>query len=132
MSAQKNKNIARRFFAELWEKGDLAVADEIFADDYDHRDPARLRGAEGEKQLYQSIAAAFSEIRITVEDQIAEGDKVVSRCTSQMKHTGTFMGIAATGKFVTFTEIVIHRIVDDKIVEAWGQVDMLGLLQQIG
>jgi predicted ester cyclase len=84
------------------------------------------------KQGLTRAQAAFSDISITVEDQIAEGDKVVSRWTIRGTHKGEYMGIAPTGKQVTITGISIYRIEKGKIVEDWANSDMLGMLQQLG
>jgi predicted ester cyclase len=85
--------------------------------------------------LKQTIAAAFagsSDSRFTIDDMVAEGDKVVTRWTSMGTHSGVFMGVAATGKPLTLNGIRIDRIADGKIVEMWAQLDLLGLLQQLG
>ena len=75
---------------------------------------------------------AFPDLHLTVEDMIAEGDKVVTRFTSRGTQTGAFMGIPPTGKQVTVSSIVIARIADGKIVEEWGLDDQMGMLQQLG
>jgi predicted ester cyclase len=78
------------------------------------------------------LASAFSDNEVTVDDQIAEGDKVVTRWSSKGTHSGEFFGIPATGKRVAGKGIGISRIVDGKIVEEWGESDMLGMMQQLG
>jgi predicted ester cyclase len=87
---------------------------------------------EGEKRLLRMHRAAFADAEATIDDQIAEGDKVVTRWTFRSTHKGKFMGIAPTGKRVTITGINIHRIEGGKIVELWRQKDVLGLMQQLG
>ena len=131
MSAEENKAIVRRWFEEFWGKGNLDVADEILAADYiGHGNPPNR--IENEKQLTTTLRTAFSEGQVTIEDQIVHEDKVVTRWTSRGVHTGEFMGIAPTGKQVLGMGILIQRLAGGKIVEAWGVVDTLGVLQQLG
>jgi len=75
---------------------------------------------------------AFPDVRLTIEDMVAEGDKVAVRWAWSGTHRGEYMGIAPTGKEVTYTGITIHRITGGKIVESWDEVDNLGLMQQLG
>jgi steroid delta-isomerase-like uncharacterized protein len=86
----------------------------------------------GGKQLMTAFWTAFPDAHWTVEDLIAEGDKVVSRFTWRATHQGEFMGVPATGKVVTNTAIIISRVAGGKVVEDWEQADMLGLFQQLG
>ena len=131
MSAEENKAIVRRWFEEFWSRGNLDVADEILAADYiGHGNPPNR--IENEKQLTTTLRTAFSEGQVTIEDQIVHEDKVVTRWTSRGVHTGEFMGIAPTGKQVLGMGILIQRLAGGKIVEAWGVVDTLGVLQQLG
>src|SRR5262249_12026991 len=87
---------------------------------------------EGVKLLFLMYHSAFSDIQVTIEDIIAEGDKVVGRLTVCGTHTGNFAGIPPTGKRVTFQLMDIFRMVGDTIVEHWGIPDQFGLLQQLG
>ena len=120
MSASDNKAIVRRYFEEGLNQKNRAVLDELLAD-------------ETLRQLVTSTQAnPFPDLHRTVEDLIAEGDKVVARQTNRGTHLGDYMGIPATGKRVTFTAIAILRIADGKIVEHWINRDDLGILQQIG
>ena len=91
-----------------------------------------VKGPEGQKQLIASILTAFSDYNETIDDLIAEGDKVAGRFTITGTHTGNLMGVAPTGKRVTLTGNNIYRIVGGRIVEAWGMSDRLGMMQQIG
>jgi len=84
------------------------------------------------EQYIRTLHVAFPDGRYTIEDMIAEGDKVVSRWTVRATHKGEYQGIPATGKQVTFTNIVISRIAGGKIVEAWGEYDSIGLMRQLG
>jgi steroid delta-isomerase-like uncharacterized protein len=135
MSTEENKAIARRWSEELWSKGDLAVADEIVAANYvrhDPGDPFVAEGPEGVKRLVKGLRAQMPDLHITIEDLVAEGDKVVSRYTGTGTVTGEFMGKTFTGKQTKATAIQIFRIVDGKIVESWTNRDDLGVLQQLG
>jgi steroid delta-isomerase-like uncharacterized protein len=134
MSAE-NKTIARRALEEIWGGGSLDAVDELFADDYvvdtgGGMEP--LRGPEGVKQFVGAFRGAFPDQSITIEQQIAEGDVVVTRWTAKGTHQGDLMGIPATGRETTTSGITIHRIRNGKIAEAETSWDQLGLLQQIG
>lgn len=134
MSTQENKAIVRRINEEVWEKGNLAAVDEIFAAQYvDHNPlPEMTPDREGLKQSVTMMRAAFPDLHTRTEDLVAEGDKVVNRWTASGTHKGEFMGIAPTGKQVTVAGIQICRIVAGKVVEDWTEVDMLGMMQQLG
>jgi len=135
MSIEDNKAIARRYWVEGWNKGNLAVFDELLAPGFVLHDPGfpePIHGPEGFKQYYAVYSTAFPGNQITVEDYFAEGDTVVSRWTARGTHTGNLMGIAPTGKQATVTGITIQRITNGRIAEDWSNYDMLGLLQQLG
>jgi len=134
MSIEENKAFMRRMYEEVHNKGNLAVIDEVTAVDFIDHDPmvAELPpGPEGVKQEFSMLRAAFPDLHVTVEDMVAEGDKVVSRLTMRGTHKGEFMGIAPTGKQITVAVIDILRIVGGKIVEHWNIVDNLGMMQQL-
>jgi predicted ester cyclase len=133
MSVEENKAIFRRFIEEVWNKGNLAVADELFAlNAVSPSAPQLPPGPEGVKIITTMFRSAFPDFHMRIEDLIAEGDKVVARFTESGTHTGEFMGIAPTGKRVEFTEIGILRIVAGKVIESWYETDMLGLMQRLG
>lgn len=134
MSVEENKALVRRHVEEAWNKGNLSVLDEIMAPNLvNHNAPPGITpDREGFKQIISMHRKAFSDLHVTVEDMVAEGDKVVNRWTVSGTHKGEYMGIAPTGKQVTLTGISIHRIEGGKIVEQWHEVDMLGLMQQLG
>ncbi|UCF13728.1 MAG: ester cyclase [Thermoplasmatales archaeon] len=135
MSEEENKANMRRFYEEVWGKGNLDVADELAAENFvDHNlvDPNLPPGIEGFKQIVPMFRTAFPDMQFTIEDLIAKDDKVVSRLTVRATHKGEFMGIPPTGKQATITGIDIFRIVDGKIVERWGEVDMFRLMQELG
>jgi steroid delta-isomerase-like uncharacterized protein len=135
MSEEENKAVVRRFselFGEFWRTGDVDALDEVLAPDFVYHQPMTPPDREGFKQTLPMFRAAFPDMRYTVEDMIAEGDKVMDRIAWQATHQGEMMGIPPTGNTVTVTAIHISRIADGKIVERWGQPDNLGLMQQIG
>jgi steroid delta-isomerase-like uncharacterized protein len=134
MSAEEKKAIVRRLFEELWNQGKLDVADEIFATDYIFHEPVagEVRGPEGFKQFVSMYRIAFPDLQFRIEDQIAEGDKIVTRWTATGTHKGELMGISPTSVQVTVTGIGIARTDGGKIVEFWDNYDALGMLQQLG
>lgn len=132
--SEQNKAIVRRLIEEAW-KGNLDVIDELVDRDYvgyDPSNPEPVRGPEGMKEFVTTYRTAFPDANITIEDQIAEGDKVVTRWTGRGTHEGDLMGIAPTRKQATVTGISIARLADGKVVEDWTNWDTLGLMQQLG
>ncbi len=130
---EENKAKQRLVFEEALNKGNMAVIDEVIATNYVAQSPQGIiRGPEGMKQGFTNLRAAFPDIHFTVEDMIAEGDKVVSRVTTRGTHKGEFMGIVPTGKKIEISGIIITRWVDGKEVEAWEVIDMLGMMHQLG
>ena len=134
MSTLDSKALAQRWLEEVWNKGDLNLIDELIAPEYVLHDPMRpgLKGRAGIKESIRMFRQAFPDLTFTVEDQIAETDKVVTRYTVQGTHLGPLMGIPATGKQGMITGIDIYRISNGQIAEAWSNWDTLGLLQRIG
>lgn len=132
--SEENKAIVRRVFEEFWNEGKMATLDEVFAEDVvNHGLPPGLPpGIEGTKAYLGMFKSAFPDTQMTVEDQIAEGDTVVTRWTGTGTHSGELMGIPATGKQVTVTGIDVHRFAGGQIVEAWGEFDQMGMMQQLG
>jgi steroid delta-isomerase-like uncharacterized protein len=134
MSSEDNKRLVQRFY-EAIDRGDLAAMDEFVADDYvDHNPPpfpALPKGREGLKQVFKTFLEATPGYH-KIEDQIAEGDKVVTRMTSYGKHEGDLPGAPRTGNDLKMTSITIHRIANGKVVEKWSEKDVLGFLKQIG
>ncbi len=135
MSAEENKALIRRFI-EVGNRGNVTeistTLDELFVPDFVRHDPAGgIRSREDYKQFLLSLLAALPG-QFTIEDLIAEGDKVVLRYTYRCTHQGQWRGLPPTGKPVTFTGIFIYRILDGKIVEGWENADALGLVQQLG
>jgi steroid delta-isomerase-like uncharacterized protein len=135
MMPEENKEKVRRFLQEAFNEGNLGVVDEIFASDYVLHDPANpqeIRGPEGIKQFVQMYRSAFPDTHITVEDQIAEGDEVVTRWRGRGTHQGELFGVAPSGNQVELSGITISRFEGGKIAEDWTNSDTLGLMQQIG
>ncbi|NIO68070.1 MAG: ester cyclase [Anaerolineae bacterium] len=131
MSVEENKAIFRRIVEEGFNKGNLAIVDELVATNHvNHTD--NVHGPEEYKQFITMYRTAFPDLHMTIEDQIAEGDKVVNRWTSRGTHKGDLMGIPPTGKQTTVTGMYVARIIGGKIVEEWGNFDALGMMQQIG
>jgi len=134
MSTEENKAKQRRVWEDAFNKGDLSVANETIATNYVYHGPMGMeyKGPEGFKQVVTMFRTAFPDLHITVEDMVAEGDKVVSYYTMTGTHKGELMGIAPTDKKVKFSGIVIVRWVGSKEVEARGVGDMLSMMQQLG
>jgi steroid delta-isomerase-like uncharacterized protein len=133
--SEENKEKARRFLQEALNEGNLDVVDEIVAPDYVLHDPAipdEIRGPEGIKGFVQMYRSAYPDTDITVEDQIAEGDDVVTRWTARGTHQGELMGIPPSGNRVEVTGITIDRFSGGKFAESWTSYDALGMMQQIG
>jgi steroid delta-isomerase-like uncharacterized protein len=133
--SDQNKAIARRAL-ELFSSGDLDELDELVSEDAVDHDPqnpnAGIHGPEGAKRTAGIYRAAFSDLQITVEDQVAEGDRVATRWTAVGTQDGELPGLPASGRSSTVTGITIDRIEGGKIVESWGNWDTLGMMQQLG
>jgi steroid delta-isomerase-like uncharacterized protein len=131
--SERNKQHIRRAVEEIYNRGNLSVVDELAASDLlIHTSSNEIRGRDGAKQYVSVLRSAFPDIHFTIDDQIAEGDMVVTRWTARGTHKGEFQGIPATGKAIRITGSDIDRIVNDKTVECWAQLDELGLMQQLG
>jgi steroid delta-isomerase-like uncharacterized protein len=133
--SEQNKTIVRRLFDELWNKGNLPVADELIAPTYTHHDtstPDVGRGPESEKKRVTLYRTAFADMRLTIEDLIAEGETVVARWTCRGAHKGDLNGIAPTGKQIAISGVSVVRFTGGKMVEGWINWDALGLMQQLG
>jgi steroid delta-isomerase-like uncharacterized protein len=131
MSLKENKALVRRHYAEVLNQRNPELIDELYAPTI-----ALSNGAHIEREQFKALAQmsldAFPDHQVTVEDQIAEGDKVVTRWTARGTHHGNFAGIPPTGKQVTVKAIHIHQIVDGRIAALWEEFDMFGLQQQLG
>jgi predicted ester cyclase len=128
-----NKAAVRRLFEQGINEGDSAVIDELLADGYVNHDmPAPAPGPEGLKQVVGQFRAAFPDMRVVVDGVLGEGDAVCTRGHLEGTHEGEFMGVPATGRRITVKYIDIWRMEGGKAVENWVQMDLLGLMQQLG
>ena len=134
---EANKALIRRWFEEVWNKGRAEAIPEMFAENGiahglsdDVHNP--LRGPTGFLPFHGQFRNAFPNIEVIVEDQVAEGDLVATRCTVRGKHTGDGLGIAATHSPVDLTGMTITRIDNGKIVEAWNNFDFMKMYRQLG
>jgi steroid delta-isomerase-like uncharacterized protein len=130
-----NKEIVRRLVDGVWRDRNLAIVDELVAQDYVGHDPTQpepIQGRDGFKQYVGMYQSAFHDATVTIDAQIAEGDMVVTRWTGRGTHTGELMGVSPTGKEVTVSGITVTRLADGKIAEEWELMDALGMLVQLG
>ncbi len=138
MSTETNKALVCRTSEEVWNQGKIAVLDEVLAPNFVFRDPAlpEPHSLEDYKRYVTQLRSAFPDLHFTIEDTIAEGDKVVMRWTWHGTNTGDFvtpmMRLPATGKHVTVTGITFLYLAEGKVVEMWINPDTLGLFQQLG
>ncbi len=133
--SEPNKAIVRRLIEELWNKGNLSLADQLFSPNYAHHDPSTPdfgRGPESEKKRATLYRTAFPDLQLTIEDIIAEGETVMARWSCRGTHKGDLSGIAATGKQVNISGVSIARLANGKLAEGWVNWDALGFMQQLG
>jgi steroid delta-isomerase-like uncharacterized protein len=132
--SEANKTVSRRLTEEAFNQGKYDVIEELVASTFVNHDPATgdTKGPQGTRELIEGYRLAFPDIRIKIEEQIAEGDLVATRWTGTGTHKGELMGIAPTGKGTTVTGVTIDKIKDGKIVESWNNWDTLGLVRQLG
>lgn len=133
--ASDNKELSRRILEEVWNKRNLDAADEMLAPNlvaHDPQSPMAVRGIDEYKQFVRYYLNAFPDCHITVEDQIAEGQMVMTRWTVTSTHKGNLGAIPATGRKMSVTGITCTRIENGKIAEGWTNWDTLGMLQQLG
>jgi predicted ester cyclase len=133
MSTESNKAIVRRFVENIQKKNLNAAFADYSPQFKDHEvPPGTPSDLEATKQFFTMVIAAFPDQEATLEDIVAEGDRVVTRLKIRGTHQGSFMGVPPTGKSLTFEVIDIIRIVDNKVVEHWGLTDQVGMMQQMG
>ncbi len=133
--SEQNKAVVRRLFEELWNKGNLSLADQLFTPNYTHHDsssPDFGHGPESETKRATLYRTAFPDLRLTIEDLIAEGDTVMARWSCHGTHKGDLNGIAPTGKKFTISGVTIARLLNGKLAEGYVNWDALGMMQQIG
>jgi steroid delta-isomerase-like uncharacterized protein len=135
VSEESNKALVRRFYDEVWAKGNLDVADDLFADDYvrhDLRAAEAEPGPEGQKRIAAAFRAAFPDLTWEIDLLLADGDFVVGRWTAAGTHLGAWAGAEPTGRSMRFSAINVFRFSDGKVVELWNHRDDLGLMEQLG
>jgi predicted ester cyclase len=135
VSAEENKAVVRRFLEGIFSQGNPDVVDELADPDFVVHDPSSEAGDVDAQGVKESIAwshNAFPELRVTIEDQVAEGDKVATRWRVSGTHQGEMMGATPTGNQVTFAGTQTDYLSGGKIVESWSNWDTLGMLRQIG
>ena len=133
--SERNKALVRRGVDEIWNHGHFDVADEVVTSDFVvHATSLKgeIKGREGIKQYFAALRAAFPDLTFTIEDHIAEADRVVTRWSARGTHRGDFQGVPASGKQIHVTGIDVDRIENGKVAECWMNMDELGLLQQLG
>jgi predicted ester cyclase len=134
---EANRLIGHRVLLEIWSQGRLELADDLYAPDYvDHvargPEPAEVQGPGGLKAAVTLFRTAFPDLQYSIDDDMAEGDLVMTRFSARGTHLGPFLGAAPTGKEISYTGIDVNRVAGGRIVESWVQYDALGLLQQLG
>jgi steroid delta-isomerase-like uncharacterized protein len=136
MSAEENKALARRELEEIFDaRGNIDAAEEIYAPNYISHQPAGqedIRGVQAIKEFAAGMRQAFPDSQVTIEEQIAEGDKVLTRFRTRGTHRGELWGIPPTGKEVQITNMSMCRIEEGKMVEEWPAPDRLGMMRQLG
>jgi steroid delta-isomerase-like uncharacterized protein len=133
MSTEENKTLARRWFAAL-NADDMHAIGELYASSFTDHIPGQPEplNIDAFRQFISGFNAAFPDIHHTIEDLVAEGDRVIVRWTARGTNAGSFMGVPPTDKFITVTGVNIYRIAGGKFVEQWTEFDQLGMLQQMG
>lgn len=134
MSVEANKAVARRLFEELWNDANPQAVERLVAEDFvDHSPPPGITpDRRGLEQWVAAVTRAFPDLHFTIEEQIAEGDKVVTRWTAHGTHRDSFLGIEATGKQVIIAGVSIWRIIDGSVQEGQAVWDKLDMMQQLG
>ncbi len=133
MSLEENKYLVRRYYEEMWNRWDFALADELIAEQIAFRGSLgdRVRGREGFKEYVRAVRRAFPDFHNQVEEFVAEGDRVAARLTYTGTHTGEVFGIAPTGRRVSYAGVALFRIVSGQIAEGWVLGDLHGLTRQL-
>jgi steroid delta-isomerase-like uncharacterized protein len=135
MSEEANKALVRRFYDEVWARGNVDVADEVFADDYERHDfraGEATPGPEGQKRIAAAFRAAFPDLSWQIDFILADRDFVAARWTASGTHLGAWAGVQPTGRSMRFSGINVFRFSDGKVVELWNHRDDLGLMEQLG
>jgi steroid delta-isomerase-like uncharacterized protein len=135
--SEENKALVHRWFEEVWNRGNREAIDELLAEDgvihgLNDASGKPVHGIEAFREFHAQFRGAFPDINVTLEDVLAEGDKVVARCCVRGRHTGEQLGFSATNAAVQFEGVAIVRIKGGKIVEAWNHFDFLEMNKQLG
>ncbi len=135
--AKEYETFLHRWFEEVWNNRREDVIDEMVVEDIvvhglNDAEGNTIRGREGFKTLHRAFLSAYPDLKITIEDVISEGDKIVARCTVRATHEGEGIGVAPTNQPIEFTGVAIVRIKDGKIVEAWNEFDFMKMYSQVG
>jgi steroid delta-isomerase-like uncharacterized protein len=133
--SEQNKVLERTLIEEIWNRGNFALVDKLVSPDFRGHSSSPetdTRGAQGYRKYYAGLRTAFPDIHFTIEDQIAEGDRVVTRWTARGTHRAEYAGIPATGRSGVIAGVTTDRIADGRATECWTSLDELGLLQQLG
>jgi steroid delta-isomerase-like uncharacterized protein len=132
-STEANKELVRRFVKEIFVDGNADAVDELVAEDFvPHTWPSTGDGRTDLRRAMERVSKALSDVSFTIEDMVAEDDRVAVRLTASARQTGEFMGIRPSGKSYTIGEIHIFRIRDGKVSEHWHQFDQMGMMSQLG
>jgi len=134
MSAEENKDVVRRFWG-VWEDGNIGLVDELLAPDYVNHSPGmpdQPTGPEGVKAVVSMFRTGMPDLRIVIDDMIAEGDKVAVRYTIEGTHEGHLFGVPPTGQRVRIESFTVERVSDGRIREHWRVTDTLDMMQQLG
>ncbi|GAC1533543.1 MAG: ester cyclase [Herpetosiphon sp.] len=135
MSTEFNKALVRRWIEEGWNTGDLTIIDTVYAPDIVQHDPASpvaVTSSEGLRMYVSGFLSAFPDLHFSIDDLLAEDDKVLWRFTARGTHTGPLMDIPPSGKRATVTGMALFRLAHGKVAEVWVNIDTLGMLQSIG
>lgn len=133
--SQQNVKQVRRAIEEIWNRGNYALLDEFVTRDiviHGSTPDQDIHGADGIEAFYAMLRGAFPNLHFEIEDQVAAGDRVVTRWLAHGTHQGEFAGIPPTGRRIVMSGIDIDRFVGGKVVECWPQADQLSVLQQLG
>ena len=135
--SQENKDLIQRWFTEVWNKGNTEAINEMLTDHtvihgLADTNGVDITGPDAFREFHKQFRAAFGGLEVTIEDTIAEGDKVVARCCVRGKHSGDSLGFAPTQADVEFTGMAIVRVSEGKIVEAWNNFDFMKMSRQLG
>jgi steroid delta-isomerase-like uncharacterized protein len=136
MIAEDSKTLVRSAFEDIWDNGELARVDELFSSSFVRHGPTSLEGdisgREGFKQLVTMYRTAFPDLKVPIEQQVMEGNLVVTRWSGRGTHGGDLKGIAPTGRSINVQGVIIDRVENGQIQEEWAVYDSLGLMQQVG